>query len=161
MSSYEDAIIFALHKHGDQTRWNGDPYIVHPLRVAARAEEIANSYGGFYGPISVDAIKKAAVLHDVIEDTDESCKGIMAEEIQRRFGERVSSLVVQVSRPAGETYRDYIDGMLKRSETAALVIKRADLLDNLSDLPEDHGLQKRYQPALKKITERLDDLLGD
>ena len=158
--TYEDAIIFAIHHHGAQTRWNGDPYITHPLRVAARAEKLARQHDYMFGPISIDLIKKTAILHDVVEDAAEDHKLPLYEEITKRFGSDVGDYVWTVSRRKDESYGDYILRVVRLNQLPLLVIKQADLEDSLSDLPGDHGLQKRYQFALKKIIEALKEVLG-
>ena len=49
-----------MKAHGDQTRASGDPYFSHPLEVAAILTELKLD----------DATIVAALLHDVVEDTD-------------------------------------------------------------------------------------------
>jgi (p)ppGpp synthase/HD superfamily hydrolase len=163
--TYEDAIIFALHHHGNQTRWNGDPYITHPLRVAARAAKIAGEHRWRFDAVDVDRIKKAAVLHDVIEDAAEDCRRLLYGEIDRKFGTNVAQFAWVLTRQKDQTYKQYIDEVVRAATsagyTSALVIKKADLEDNLSNLPDDHGLQKRYQPALKKVTKALEKVLAE
>ena len=61
----------AAEAHSDQVRQTGDPYIVHPLAVA----QILATYGLDTATIV------AALLHDVIEDTEFSL-----EDLERDFG---------------------------------------------------------------------------
>src|SRR5262245_46881252 len=52
------AYVFALMKHGEQTRHNGDPYFAHPVAVA-----------GLLTDLKMDqATIVAGLLHDVVED---------------------------------------------------------------------------------------------
>jgi (p)ppGpp synthase/HD superfamily hydrolase len=85
-------------------------------------------------------LQAAAVLHDVVEDTEATL-----EEITQRFGERVASLV------EGATEKDKTLGWMERKLAAIahaeesddlelLVLKCVDKLDNLSDIREDHEL---------------------
>ena len=68
----------AVEKHGDQKRSSGEPYIIHPLSVAA----ILVGLG-----MDSESVM-AGLLHDVVEDTD-----VPLEEIRKRFGSEVALLV--------------------------------------------------------------------
>jgi (p)ppGpp synthase/HD superfamily hydrolase len=79
----EAALSYAKQLHEGQHRpVDGAPFIVHPLEVASL----------LYYTGASDAVVAAGVLHDVIEDT-----AAMASDLQRRFGRRVTDLVVAVS----------------------------------------------------------------
>src|SRR5262249_12627262 len=54
------AYVYAMRAHGEQKRASGDPYISHPLEVAAILTDLKLD----------DATIAAALLHDTIEDTD-------------------------------------------------------------------------------------------
>ena len=54
------AYVYAMKAHGSQTRASGDPYFSHPLEVAAILAELKLD----------DATIVAALLHDVVEDTE-------------------------------------------------------------------------------------------
>ncbi len=73
------AFDFANEAHKDVRRRSGEPYILHPIAVA----RIVVSEIGL-GCKSICA----ALLHDVVEDTDYT-----VEDIQRFFGEKIASLV--------------------------------------------------------------------
>ena len=51
---------YAVEHHGDQKRHSGEPYIIHPLNVAYILAEVGLD----------EATICAALLHDVVEDTD-------------------------------------------------------------------------------------------
>src|SRR5688572_10801193 len=55
----EDAILLATFAHSKATRWNGEPYVNHPIRVMT----LVKMRGGD------EVTQTAAVLHDVTEDT--------------------------------------------------------------------------------------------
>ena len=74
---------YALEKHGDQKRNSGDPYIVHPLQVAYVLAEMGLD----------EQTIAAALLHDVIEDTDAT-----DEDIAKEFGEEVAEMVEGVTK---------------------------------------------------------------
>ncbi|MEM1365616.1 MAG: bifunctional (p)ppGpp synthetase/guanosine-3',5'-bis(diphosphate) 3'-pyrophosphohydrolase [Pseudomonadota bacterium] len=72
------AYIYAMQKHGTQTRADGAPYITHPLEVANILTEMHLD----------EATIATALLHDTIEDTDAT-----RTEIDERFGSEIGSLV--------------------------------------------------------------------
>jgi (p)ppGpp synthase/HD superfamily hydrolase len=79
----KQAIAFAREHHGEQRRdADGAPFLVHPLEVAALLER--SHYP--------DPVVAAAVLHDVVEDTD-----VELGELEDRFGADVCHLVETVS----------------------------------------------------------------
>ena len=133
MSTLERAIAIAAESHSGQTDKGGAPYILHPLRVMLRVEgEVA---------------RMAAVLHDVVEDTDWTLDDLRAEG----FGESVVAAVDALTRRPGEVYLDFCR-RAARNEVARRV-KLADIDDNLDPLrvaalPEDaRSLSDRYRKA--------------
>ena len=74
---------FANEKHNGQLRKSGEPYIIHPLQVAYILTTIDMD----------EATICAALLHDVVEDTD-----ITHEDIIREFGEEIANLVDGVTK---------------------------------------------------------------
>ncbi|MCZ6533731.1 MAG: HD domain-containing protein [SAR324 cluster bacterium] len=113
------AISFAAEKHRDHRRKGAiaAPYINHPITVAQQLAEAGCEH-------DTDLLM-AAVLHDVIEDTDST-----EEELQALFGTRVAGIVMEVTD----------DKALRSSERKALVVKhiagksREARLLKLSDL---------------------------
>ena len=83
-SKYVDAVMFAMRKHEHQKRDDGQPYIVHPLRVAESLRAIAGCED--------EDILCAAVLHDTIEDTNTSY-----DDLIKRFGKRVADWVAELT----------------------------------------------------------------
>jgi (p)ppGpp synthase/HD superfamily hydrolase len=119
-----DAVAFAVDAHGDQRRKDGSPYVSHLLQVAGLVLE----HGG-----SLDAAV-AAVLHDVVEDTEATL-----EDVRRGFGGDVAAIVESctdsVSLPRGpSTWRarkeSYLSHLASASHDAALV-SACDTLHNL------------------------------
>ena len=95
MSKFEEAAHFALKKHAGMTRKSGSaPYILHPFEAAVIASTISDD----------EDVLCAAVLHDVVEDTD-----CTIEQVRELFGDRVAFLV------ASETEMKYSE--LPRSES--------------------------------------------
>lgn len=80
-SRFEEAMVYAAELHRTQTRKGSRvPYLAHLMSVAALVLED--------GGDEDEAI--AALLHDALEDHPEKTS---REEIRRRFGERVASIV--------------------------------------------------------------------
>ena len=98
------AYVVAAGAHAGQRRRTGDPYIAHPVAVA----QILAAYG-------LDtATLAAALLHDVVEDTD-----ISLEDLERDFGEEVALLV------DGVTKLDRIKFSSREEQQAATIRKMA------------------------------------
>ena len=73
------AFDFANHAHRNVRRRSGEPYILHPIEVA---NIVVNNIGLGYKSIS------AALLHDVVEDTDYT-----VDDIRNLFGDKIATLV--------------------------------------------------------------------
>jgi (p)ppGpp synthase/HD superfamily hydrolase len=143
----DDAIGFATRWHGDQVRPAGEPYVEHLLEaVCVLAEAV--------GTTDVDVLR-AAVLHDVVEDT-----GCSIEEVRERFGPRVANLVDWVTKPPAEDgrspaeTRDAYLARLRGAPADALLVKLADRLSNVQRLDSHPRPQKRrsyYQETVRSI----------
>ncbi len=118
----------AAYAHRGQKRKTSDvPYVVHPLRVAERI------LGGRV-PLEVDlrVAVLAAILHDVLEDTD-----VPRERLVEEFGEDVVRVVDEVTQdqslPREERRRKMVEGC-GRYSLEGRVVKLADRWDNMSEL---------------------------
>ena len=127
------------HRHHRRIGFNV-PYIVHPVSVAI----IVSAYTNDEDTIC------AALLHDIIEDSDEYDVKSMSKD----FGERVTSLVQALTEQKNSSdsleilrqnwefrKRQYLEG-LKQAPQEALVICAADTIHNLRSLArlrQDHG----------------------
>ena len=121
MSNLGRAITIAASAHQHQLDKNGAPYILHPIRIMLKMEGEEKMI--------------AAVLHDVVEDTDWTVDRLRSEG----FSERIIKLVDLLSRRETETYDEFIERI--RMDPTAVEIKLADLEDNmdLTRLPEISG----------------------
>lgn len=119
------AYAIAYQSHGEQTRDSGEPYITHPVAVATILLDLA---------IGAETVV-AALLHDVIEDTD-----ISYDQIADYFGEEIASLVDGVTklselevRPKeeaqAENYRKMFVSMA--NDPRVVLVKLADRLHNM------------------------------
>lgn len=120
---------FAKEAHKGVRRRSGEPYILHPIAVA----KIANHEIGL-GSTSICA----ALLHDVIEDTDYT-----AEDIEQHFGKKIAQIVVGLTKISGGIFGDKASAqaenfrklLLTMSEDIRVVlIKMADRLHNMRTL---------------------------
>ena len=122
-----DAFEFAREAHKPQRRKSGEPYIIHPVKVARIvAEELE---------LGVDPVI-AAFLHDVVEDTPYTI-----DDIRARFGDEVAFLVGVVTKEKKEKYiqSKQIDNFRQilasmQYDVRALLIKLADRLHNMRTL---------------------------
>ena len=117
----------AEEAHRPQRRKSGEPYILHPIAVAMI---VANEIGLGVEPIC------AALLHDVVEDTDHTVK-----ELREMFGEDIATLVNVVTKKKKKHYEtslqvDNYKQMLQsiHYDIRALLIKLADRLHNMRTL---------------------------
>ncbi len=141
MTLFEDAIRFAAERHSGQKRKMSDsPYILHPLEVASIVGTMTSD----------DETLAASVLHDTVEDA-----GVTFEEIEKRFGKRVSLLVMteteekRYERPAYETWK------LRKEETLAILgntkdisVKMMWLGDKLSNMRSFYRIHKKEGDAM-------------
>ena len=107
----EDAIALAAHAHRGQVDKGGQPYILHVLRVMLRQED--------------ETARLAAVLHDVLEDTQVT----LADLRSAGYSEPVCAAVDCLTRRSGETYEEMIERVA--TNPLARQVKLADLADNL------------------------------
>ena len=79
----DKAIYWAKKYHGDQKRKSGEPYYIHPLEVA---------YMVAGHNLKTDVIV-AAILHDIVEDTE-----VTVGMILDNFNERITQMVDRLTR---------------------------------------------------------------
>ncbi len=122
--------------HDGQFRKSGEPYIVHPILVAAITASLSND----------ETMVQAALLHDVVEDTD-----FDLDDLSRDFGEDVTHMVAGLTKiveirdeelaPSGSdeklvssalTFRKMLIASIK--DIRVLVIKLCDRLHNMLTL---------------------------
>ena len=122
------AYIFSALEHKGQVRRSGDPYLVHPLNVAAILAEMKAD----------DVSIVVGLLHDVLEDTLTT-----KEAIAQQFGPEVAELVdgltkigkfsyVSREQEQAESFRKMILAMV--SDLRVILVKLADRLHNMRTL---------------------------
>jgi len=124
MSDLAAALQIAIRVHAGQTDKQGEPYLLHVLRVVEAVS---------------DEAKVVAALHDVLEDADLHRWDSIQEEAG--IAEYELGAVELLTRLEGVTYAQYIDNILNgpgypaRVPRLAREVKLADLRDNLGRIP--------------------------
>lgn len=137
MSTLERAIAIAAEAHAGAVDKAGQPYLLHPLRV------MMNVHG--------ETARIAAVLHDVVEDTDWTLEGLRREG----FDDAVLRAVDGLTWREGEDYFDFCRRAGR--DPVARAVKLADIEDNLdwnriSDPTEaDYERMERYRKAKEML----------
>ena len=138
MSQYlHKAITIACDAHQGQSSINGEPYILHPLRLLIKAKS--------------NEEKIIAALHDVIEKSNIS----LADLKSQGFDQNIIGSIDSLSRRRSESYVDYIARLMKNN--ISVKIKLLDLADNIKIHSEnnDNGIYdakiNQYKSALKQI----------
>lgn len=159
MNLYERALVFAAKAHEmrpkkDSNRlrkYTFEPYIVHPISVAARLRE--------YYPDD-ERMLAAALLHDVLEDTETEYSDLFFE-----FGPTVANMVdglTDVSKGSSEkrAIRKAMDrDHLAEQDYKVQTIKIFDLIDNTVSIVQDKKFAKIYlaeKAELLKVLTKVD-----
>lgn len=139
------AYVFAMQRHGSQTRASGDPYFLHPLEVASLLADMRLDSGSIV----------TALLHDTVEDTDATL-----EDISRLFGDDIARLVDGVTKltklelqsdrtKQAENFRKLVVAMSE--DIRVLLVKLADRLHNLRTLKYVKSEKSRRRTASETL----------
>ena len=142
----QKAYNYAVSKHGKQVRKSGEPYIIHPVDVAYTIAEIGLD----------EKTICAALLHDVVEDTE-----VTYEDLKNEFGQEIAEMVDGVTKLKQiqhatieehqvENYRKMFLAMGK--DIRVIIIKLADRLHNMRTL---EYLKRDRQIAISQETMQL------
>ena len=136
---------YAQEKHKNQFRKSGELYIIHPLNVAYILANLG---------LDTETIS-AALLHDVVEDTDTTY-----ENIKNNFGAEIAEIVEGVTKlntlfktveeRQAENYKKMFIAMEK--DIRIIILKLADRLHNINTLQH---LKRDRQIAISKETIEL------
>ena len=135
------AFNFARQAHKGVRRLSGEPYIMHPIAVA----QIACSEIGL-GSTSICA----ALLHDVVEDTDYT-----VEDIENMFGAKIAQIVDGLTKISGGIFGEQASAQAENfkkllltmsADIRVILIKIADRLHNMRTL-ESQPANKQYKIA--------------
>ena len=135
------AFNFARQAHRGVRRLSGEPYIMHPIAVA----QIACSEMGL-GSTSISA----ALLHDVVEDTDYT-----VEDIENMFGPKIAQIVDGLTKISGGIFGEQASAqaenfkkllLMMSDDIRVILIKICDRLHNMRTL-DGQPPNKRYKIA--------------
>lgn len=135
------AFNFARQAHKGVRRLSGEPYIMHPIAVA----QIASEEMGL-GSTSICA----ALLHDVVEDTDYTI-----EDIQNIFGNKIAQIVDGLTKISGGIFGDKASAQAENfkkllltmsDDIRVILIKICDRLHNMRTLASQPA-NKQYKIA--------------
>lgn len=137
MSTLTRAILLAAKAHDGQTDKGGNPYILHPIRLASKANTTEESI--------------VAVLHDVVEDSSITLFDLKNEG----FSATIIEALDYLTRRADESY----EGFIKRIKLNSLAtkVKLLDLEDNcdVSRIPHmtdgDKARIDKYKKAIAEL----------
>jgi (p)ppGpp synthase/HD superfamily hydrolase len=138
-ATVEDAVFIAAQAHKGQKDKAGAPYLLHPLRMMLRMPS--------------EAAMMAAVLHDVVEDTDWTLERLRGEG----FSDEVLEAVDCLTHRDGESYEEFVERV--RTNPIARQVKVADLEDNMNVrrisrlAAKDLERLEKYHRAWRVLTE--------
>lgn len=141
MDKIKSAKEFAIKQHINQKRADGEDFINHPHRIVS---SLMNDYNYNFGDSDFNTLIVLGWLHDVVEDTDTTLK-----EIEDLFGRNISSRLDFLTRREEESYEIYGKRLLDNEDHLVLLVKHADLRDNLSKIG-DGVFSKKKEQMLKE-----------
>ncbi len=133
------AILFATKAHANQFRkGTNTPYILHPLEAGIIVSQLTTD----------EDLICAAILHDVVEDTDATYEIIRAE-----FNQRIADLVASESEDKSKSWKERkgytIDTLAKEKNVDIGVVALGDKLSNMRAIDRD------FQDIGDKLWERF------
>ncbi len=134
MSTLERAIEIAVLAHKGQTDKEGQPYILHPLRMMFN--------------VKMDEEKMAAVMHDVVEERDWTLDQLKVEGFSENEIEAIDRLI----RKESDSYERFIE--IAGGNPISRIVKIADLTDNM-DLSRINNLREKDFLRLKKYKKAM------
>jgi (p)ppGpp synthase/HD superfamily hydrolase len=146
LTGLDEAVAFAVQRHGDQRRPAGEAYVEHLLE----ALQVLVDAVGVRDPDTL----RAAVLHDVVEDTPTTL-----DEVRQRFGPRVADLVGWVTKSDGVERAAYL-ARLRQAPAEAIDVKLADRLSNVQRL-RTHPRPDKQVSYFRETVESIVPLAAD
>ena len=134
----EKAIEIALNTHKEQTDKNGQPYILHVMRVGLRGR--------------TENEKIVGILHDVVEDSDWTFDKLAKEGFSETI---LSALECLTKKSEDEPYEEFIERVKKNP--LAVSVKLNDLEDNM-DIRRMEVVQEKDVKRLNKYLKAYKEL---
>jgi hypothetical protein len=145
-ATIDDALALVVHHFHGVTDKDGEPYVLHCLRVMLGVE--------------AGLAQQVALMHDLIEDTTVTLDDLRAQG----FDKRVVEAVGLVTHRTGDSYADYVVRL--KGNRLAVQTKLADLCDNCSmlrvlyrtdQLARDLKRIQRYVLSHQFLMDRMDE----
>lgn len=136
------ALKLCFEAHKEQTDKSGMPYVFHPFHLAEQME--------------TEETVILALLHDVVEDTDNTLEDLR----ELGFGENVMEALALLTHDDGVDYMEYVQAI--KGNPIAKEVKLADLRHNSDisrlDTVDEKALERRekYLQAMKLLNEDAD-----
>ena len=137
--------------HKNQRRMSGEPYFMHPLRVAM---SLVHELGVLDSELVI-----AAILHDTMEDVPELTRAVLATI----FGKRVAGIVSNLTSPVDHDDPNYVEqrkiyfAHLRSCRVEEQLVKLADRLDNVRTL--DACTPEKRKAKIRQTIEHILPLL--
>jgi (p)ppGpp synthase/HD superfamily hydrolase len=157
-----DATVAFIQEAHQGQKYGNMPYFFHPIEVA---EEVlflltgaAFGYGrpGFESPPNRETAFLAALLHDVVEDTEYT-----ESDLRERYSTEVVDAVMLLTLKEGKDYRDNIQRIIDSGNVNAMLVKLADNRvnrrgDKSGFKPEKaQKLNDRYDMSMEMLLDAL------
>ena len=162
MPTIDDTVALVTEAHAGQTDKAGEPYVDHVLRVFERTRKRLDTLGISIDAQDRDEILHAALLHDIVEDTDHTFDQLRDMGYADATVRRVQLLTREDD---GRPYQEEIEEIAASGDLGAIVIKLSDNEDN-SDQVRAAKLPKanperlaRYKRSMETLRAALDRLL--
>ena len=140
---FERAAIFAAVAHCGLTRkGNRIPYLVHPMETAAIVAEMTDD----------QELIAAAVLHDVVEDTE-----VTLSEVREYFGERIAFYVCGETEDKRQDLPPESTWLVRKKETIEFLQTRADRSAKLLALADKLSNMRSVARDVQNVGDRLWD----
>jgi len=127
------AFLIALTAHKGQLRRNGEPVVLHPLRVSRKRHS--------------SKLKIIALLHDTVEDSDITISQLR----EYGFSEDILFAIQCLTHKKNESWKQYVKRICK--SPLAQKVKQFDIEDNLYDCKPSNRC--KYLETLKTLKSKL------
>lgn len=160
-----DTLDFIKIKHEGQVDKSGEPYWKHPHAVSHIVSVLQLLYGSFPG-VNPEHEQHAALLHDVVEDTEISFQDLL----DMSYPQEVVDMVKLVSKDEDDcrTYQEKIQSIIDSGNLGAIRVKFADNINNLdpgrlAKLPNKQAqyLRKKYSVSASMLKSALEKVRNE